>query len=336
MKAFTWCRALCTAVSACCVLLLPHAPQAQGAARSAEAAAYPTRPIRLIVPVAAGGGADFAARVMAQKLNEAWGQPVIVDNRPGGAGNLGVALAAKAAPDGYTIVLPITSFPINPSLYSKLPFDTVRDFAPIVLVGHGALLLVVHPGVAATNVEQLIAIAKAKPGALNYANSGSGTTAHLASELFKKMAGVEIVGVAYKGGGPSITDLMAGQVQMYFATIPAAIGQVKAGRLRALAVTTPKRVPELQQIPTVAESGLPGFDVIWWIGLFAPAGTPRDVIAALNAESVKILQLAETRERFANHGLVAGGGTPQELGTFLRNEIAKWGKVVREAKIQTE
>jgi tripartite-type tricarboxylate transporter receptor subunit TctC len=332
MKNRVTCYAACTVLAAVALLQ----PSAQSATRPAAAATYPTKPVRLIVPVAAGGGADFAARLMAQKLQEAWGQPVIVDNRPGGAGNLGVALAAKAAPDGYTIVLPITSFPINPSLYSKLPFDTVNDFAPIVLVGHGALLLVVHPGVAAANVEQLIAVAKAKPGALNYANSGSGTTAHLASELFKKMAGVEIVGVAYKGGGPSITDLMAGQVQMYFATIPAAIGQVKAGRLRALAVTTPKRVPELQQVPTVSESGLPGFDVVWWIGLFAPAGTPKAVIAALNAESVKILQLADTRERFANHGLVAGGGTPGELSEFLKSEIAKWGKVVREAKIHAE
>jgi tripartite-type tricarboxylate transporter receptor subunit TctC len=329
-------RLTCYAVYAILVAAALLQAPAESATRSPAAGAYPTRPIRLIVPVAAGGGADFAARLMAQKLTEAWGQPVIVDNRPGGAGNLGVALAAKAAPDGYTIVLPITSFPINPSLYSKLPFDTVNDFAPLVLVGHGALLLVVNPGLAAVNVEQLIALAKAKPGALNYANSGSGTTAHLASELFKKMAGVEIVGVAYKGGGPSITDLMAGQVQMYFSTIPAAIGQVKAGRLRALAVTTSKRVPELQQIPTVAESGLPGFDVVWWIGLFAPAGTPKDAVAAVNAESVKILQMPDTRERFANHGLVAGGGTPQELATLLRNEIAKWGKVVREAKIQME
>lgn len=335
MKAGFSRRVVCAALAglACAALLQSTA---QSATRAGDAGAYPIRPIRMIIPVAAGGGADFAGRVMAQKLNEAWGQPVIVDNRPGGAGNLGVALAAKAAPDGYTIVLPITSFPINPSLYSKLPFDTLKDFAPVVLVGSGALLLVVHPSVAANNVEQLIALAKAKPASLNYANSGNGTTAHLSGELFKKMAGVDIVGIPYKGGGPAITDLVAGQVQMYFATIPAAIGQVKSGRLRPLAVTSPKRVPELPQIPTVGESGLPGFDVVWWIGFFAPAGTPRHIIAALNTESVRILQLPDTRERFANHGMVPGGGAPEELGMLLRNEIAKWGKVVREAKIQTE
>jgi tripartite-type tricarboxylate transporter receptor subunit TctC len=322
---------IATLAAYACVALF-HIP----ATDAAQASAYPTRPIRLIVPVAAGGAADFAARLLAQKLSESWGPPVIVDNRPGGGGNVGVGLAAKAAPDGYTIVLPITSFPINPSVYSKLPFDTVKDFAPIVLVGSGALLLVVPPSLAAANVEQLIAVAKAKPGSLNYANSGAGTTAHLASELFKKMAGVDIVGVSYKGGGPAITDLMAGQVQMYFATIPAAIGQVKTGRLRALAVTSPRRVPELQQIPTVAESGLHGFDVIWWFGLFAPAGTPREVLAALNSESVKVLQQPATRERFTSHGMSAGGGTPQELATLLNIEIAKWGRVVREAKIHAE
>ena len=320
-------RAVCAAV----VLVMAYAQSGI----AAQADNYPSRPLRVIVPVAPGGGADFAARLLAQKLNEAWDQPVVVDNRPGGAGNFGVALAAKSAPDGYTIVLPITSFPINPSLYKNLPFDTVKDFAPVVRVGSGALLLVVHPSVAAS-VEQLIAVAKAKPGSLNYANSGNGTTAHLAGELFKRIAGVDIVGIPYKGGGPSIIDLVAGQGQMYFATIPAAIGQVKAGRLRALGVTSPQRVPELPQIPTIAESGLPGFEVIWWIGFFAPAGTPRPIVEKLNAESVRILQQPDTRERLANHGMMPGGGTPEELGAFLKSEIAKWAKVVREAKIQTE
>ena len=324
---YRYCRAVCAAV----VLVAAYAQS--GIAAPADK--YPSRPLRIIVPVAAGGGADFAARLLAQKLHEAWDQPVIVDNRPGGAGNFGVALAAKSAPDGYTIVLPITSFPINPSLYQNLPFDTVKDFAPVVRVGSGALLLVVHPSVAAS-VGQLIAVAKAKPESLNYANSGNGTTAHLAGELFKRIAGVDIVGVPYKGGGPSIIDLVAGQVQMYFATIPAAIGQVKAGRLRALGVTSPQRVPELPQIPTIAESGLPGFEVIWWIGFFAPAGTPRPIVEKFNAESVRILQQPDTRERFANHGMTPGGGTPEELGAFLKSEIAKWAKVVREAKIQAQ
>lgn len=302
---------------------------AQGPAQS-----YPNKPIRLIVPVAPGGGADFTARLIAQKLTEAWGHTVVVDNRPGGAGNLGVELAAKATPDGYTLVLPITSFPINPSLYAKLPFDTVKDFAPVALGASGALLLVVNPSVPAQSVSELVALARAKPGQLNYANSGSGTTAHLSGELFKRMAGVEIVSVAYKGGGPSVIALMAGEVQIYFATIPAALPQVKAGRLRALAVTSSKRVPELADVPTVSASGLPGFEVMFWIGFFAPAGTPRPVVAKLNGEIVRILNMPDVRQRLSGHGLIPGGGTPEELGAFLKAEIAKWGKLIKEAGIR--
>jgi tripartite-type tricarboxylate transporter receptor subunit TctC len=297
---------------------------------------YPRKPIRIVVPVAPGGGTDFTARLLGQKLTEALGQTVVVDNRPGAAGNLGVELVAKATPDGYTLVMPITSFPINPSLYSKLPFDTVKDFAPVVLAASAPLLLVVNPGVPAQSVKDLVALAKAKPGQMNYANSGSGTTAHLASELFKRMAGVEIVNVPYKGGGPAVIDLIAGQVQIFFSTIPAALQQVKAGRLRALAVTSSKRVTELPDMPTVSESGLPGFEVVGWFGLFAPAGTPKPVITRLNGELVKILGIPETRERLSGHGLIPGGGTPQELGQFLQAEIAKWGKLIKETGIRAE
>lgn len=297
---------------------------------------YPHKPIRIVVPVAAGGGTDYTARLIGQKLSEAWGQPVIVDNRPGAAGNLGVELASKATPDGYTLVMPITSFPINPSLYAKLPFNTVKDFAPVVLVASAPLLLVVNPSVPAKSVKDLVALAKAKPGQMNYANSGSGTTAHLAGELFKRMAGVEIVSIAYKGGGPAVIDLIAGQVQVYFSTIPAALQQVKAGKLRALAVTSSKRVTELPDMPTVSESGLPGFEVVGWFGLFAPAGTPLPVITRLNGEIVRILNVPEVRERFSGHGLIPGGGTPQELGQFLQAQIAKWGKLVKETGIRVE
>ena len=297
---------------------------------------YPHKSIRIVVPVAAGGGTDYTARLIGQKLGEAWGQSVIVDNRPGAAGNLGVEIAAKAQPDGYTLVMPITSFPINPSLYAKLPFDTVKDFAPVVLAASAPLLLVVNPGVPAQSVKDLIALAKAKPGAMNYANSGSGTTAHLASELLKRMAGVEIVNVPYKGGGPAVIDLIAGHVQMFFSTIPAALQQVKAGKLRALAVTSSKRVPELPDMPTVAESGLPGFEGVGWFGLFAPTGTPNPVIGKLNAEINKILNAPESRERLSGHGLVPGGGTPQELRQFLQAEIAKWSKLIRETGIRAE
>lgn len=295
---------------------------------------YPDKPIRLIVPVAPGGGTDFIARLLGQKLNEAWGEPVIVDNRPGAAGNLGVEIAAKAVPDGYTLVIPITSFPINPSLYAKLPFDTVRDFAPITLVASAPLLLVVNPKLQANSVKELIALAKAKPGALNFANSGSGTTAHLAGEMFKRMAGVDIVSVPYKGGGPAVIDLLAGNVQMYFSTIPAALTQVKAGRLRALAVTGGKRMSEISDIPTVSESGLPGFEVVAWFGMFAPARTPQPVVRKLNTELVRILNTSEVREKMAGHGLIPGGNTPEQLGSFLKAEIAKWSKVIKDADIR--
>jgi len=295
---------------------------------------YPSKPIRLIVPVAPGGGTDFIARLLGQKLNEAWGEPVIVDNRPGAAGNLGVEIAAKAVPDGYTVVIPITSFPINPSLYAKLPFDTVRDFAPITLVASAPLLLVVNPKLQVNSVKELIALAKAKPGALNFANSGSGTTAHLAGEMFKRMAGVDIVSVPYKGGGPAVIDLIAGNVQMYFSTIPAALTQVKAGRLRALAVTGGKRMSEISDIPTVSESGLPGFEVVAWFGMFAPARTPQPVVRKLNAELVRILNASEVREKMAGHGLIPGGNTPEQLGSFLKAEIAKWSKVIMDANIR--
>jgi tripartite-type tricarboxylate transporter receptor subunit TctC len=295
---------------------------------------YPSRPIRLIVPAAPGGGTDYTARALGQKLTESIGQTVIVDNRPGAAGNIGVEITAKANPDGYTLVMPITSFSINPHLYSKLPFDTVKDFAAVVLASSAPLFLVIHPAVPAKSVSELIAVAKAKPGQLNYANSGNGTTAHLAGELFKKTAGVNLVSVPYKGGGPAVIDLIAGAVQIYFATIPAALQQVQAGRLRGIAVTSLKRVNLIPDVPTVAESGLPDFEVIGWFGIFAPAATPRPIIAQLNQAINVALRAPDIQQRFASQGLIPGGGTPEELARFLRAEIAKWGALIKEAGIQ--
>jgi len=303
-------------------------------ATDAAAQAYPTKSIRLIVPTAPGGGTDFSARLIGTRLTDAWGQTVVIDNRPGASGNIGVDLAAKAVADGHTLVMPITSFPVNPSLYPKLPFNTEKDFAPIALVASAPLLLVVNPSVPAKSVGELVSLAKSRSGQLNYANSGSGTTAHLAGELFKRMAGVDIVSIAYKGGGPAVIDLIAGNVQIYFSTIPAALQQVKAGKLRALAVTSTARVAEISDIPTVAESGLPGFQIIGWFGLFAPAGTPRPVILKLNAEIVKTLKAADIRERLSGHGLIPGGGTPEDLGRFLSEEIARWRKLIHEAGIK--
>lgn len=296
---------------------------------------YPARAIKIIVPVAAGGGTDFTARVLAEKLSLALGQPVVVENRPGASGNLGVQQAATATPDGYTLVMPITSFPINPSLH-KLPFDTVKDFVPVVLAGTLPLVLVVNPAVPAKNVAELIALAGAKPREINFANSGTGTTAHLAGELFNRMAGTQMVSVNYKGGGPAVADLLGGHVQVYFSTIPSVLQHIEAGKLRALAVTAKDRTPELPDLPTVAESGLPGFDVTAWFGIFAPARTPEAIVERLNAEFVKILAMPDVRQTLANHGVQPGGGTPESLGRFLVSEVDKWGKVIREAGIRAE
>lgn len=293
---------------------------------------YPNRPIKIIVPVAAGGGTDFTARVLAEKLSVALVQPVIVENRPGASGDLGVHQVAMAPPDGYTLVMPITSFPINPSLH-KLPFDTVKDFAPVVLAGKLPLILVVHPGFPAKNVSELISLGKQNQQ-INFANSGTGTTAHLAGELFNRMAGIKMVSINYKGGGPAVADLIGGHVQVYFSTIPSVIQHVRAGRLRALAVTGTARSPELLNVPTVAEAGLPGFDVTAWFAVFAPAKTPAPVILKLNAELNKILAMPDVKAKFANHGVQPASGTPEELGAFLVTEIDKWAKVIREANIR--
>lgn len=297
---------------------------------------FPSRPIKIVVPVAAGGGTDFAARLLAQKLSVSLGRSVLVENRPGASGNIGAEQVARAAPDGYTLVMPITSFPVNPSLFKTMPFDTAKDFAPVALVGTLPLVLVVHPSVPAQTTADLIALARSKPGSINFANSGTGTTAHLAGEMFKRMAGLDIVSVNYKGGGPAVTDLLGGQVQMYFSTVPSALQYIQAGRLRALAVTSKERLSELPTVPTVAESGIPDFEVTAWFGLFAPAGTPEPVIQKLNREVVAALQSAELQQTLPKHGVLPGGGTPQELGAHLRDEIQKWRVVVKEAGIGPE
>ena len=303
--------------------------------RVAAQAGYPERPIRIVVPVAPGGGTDFVARLLAEKLAPALGQPVLVDNRPGGSGNVGVRQVVESPPDGYTLVMPITSLPISPSL-QKLPFNPVKDLAPITLAGTLPLVLVVHPSLPATTVREVIALAKARPRTLNFANSGVGTTAHLAGELFNRMAGVEMVSVNYKGGGPAVTDLLGGHVQLYFSTIPSVIQHVKSGKLRAIAVTGRQRSSEMPEVPTVIESGLRDFEVTSWFGLFAPAGTPRAVIERLNRESVAALAQADVRQKMAGHGVDAASSTPEALGQLLASEIERWGKVIREAGIKAE
>lgn len=246
---------------------------------------------------------------------------------------MGVQQVAASPADGYTLVMPITSFPINPHLH-KLPFDTVKDFAPVVLAGTLPLVLVVNPAVPANTVTELIALAKSR--SLNFANSGTGTTAHLSGEMFNRMAGIKMASVNYRGGGPAVTDLMGGHVQVYFSTIPSVLQLIEAGKLRAIAVTGKTRSPELPNVPSVAESGLPAFEVTAWFGLFAPARTPKPVIDRLNAELVKILAMPDVRQKLSAHGVNPGGGSPEALGALLTSEIDRWGKVIKEAGIRAE
>ena len=301
----------------------------------AQASNYPNRAIHLIVPSEAGGGTDFTARTIGLKLSELLGQSLVVDNRPGAAGNIGVEQGVRAAPDGYTLVMPITSLPMSPWLYPKLPYDPVKDLSPIVLACAAPLIMVVNPQLPVNNVQEFIALAKKQPGQLNYANSGNGTTAHLAGELFKKMAGIKMESVNYKGGGSSVIDTVAGRVQMFFSTIPAALPHLKSGKLRALAVTSKHRVEMVPDVPTVDESGLPGFEVVGWFGIFAPTGTPKTVIVKLNESINVVLKMPDIRERLARQGLIPGGGSPEDLRDLLSADLSKWGKLIKEIGIKT-
>ena len=301
----------------------------------AQASNYPNRAIHLIVPSEAGGGTDFTARTIGLKLSELLGQSLVVDNRPGAAGNIGVEQGARAAPDGYTLVMPITSLPMSPWLYPKLSYDPVKDLSPIILACAAPLIMVVNPQLPVNNVQEFIALAKKQPGQLNYANSGNGTTAHLAGELFKKMADIKMESVNYKGGGSSVIDTVAGRVQMYFSTIPAALPHLKSGKLRALAVTSKHRVEMIPDVPTVDESGLPGFEVVGWFGIFAPNGTPSNVILKLNESINVVLKMPDIRERLARQGLIPGGGTPEALKDLLAADLNKWGKFIKEIGIKT-
>lgn len=302
---------------------------------AAQKSAYPTRPIRFIVPFPPSGGTDILARHIADKLTQGLGQQVVVDNRVGAGGILGEDLAAKAAPDGYTIVLVAISHAVNPSLYKKLPYDAVKDFAPVGLLVSVANILVVTPGVPARSVPELIALAKAKPGALNYGSAGNGSSPHLAGELFKAVAGVEIVRVSYRGGALALTDLLGARIQLMFAVIPTGLPLAKAGRLRALAVTSAKRSAAAPDLPSISEF-VPSYEFIGWQGVLAPAGTPKSVVATLNREIVKILHMPDARNRFASDGFEVIGGTPEDFSEFLKSELAKWSKLLRDAGIRAE
>lgn len=315
-----------------CRVVTLLAAAATALAQNVAAQEYPQRPIRFIVPFAAGGGGDIVVRTVAQRLTEAMGPPVVVDNRSGAGGNVGTDLAAKSAPDGYTILMAnVAPIAINVSLYKKLPYDSVKDFAPVSLMAVFPNVLVVHPSVAAKSVKELIALAKAHPGQLTYASAGNGSTTHLAAELFKSMAGLDMIHVPYKGGGPALVDLIAGQVNLYFGSMPAALPHVKNGKLRALAVTSAKRSRAAPELPTVAESGFPGFAADTWIGVLAPAGTPGPIVVRLNREIVKILQQPELEEKLSAQGAEPVTNSPEQFAAYIKSEIRKWAKVVKES-----
>jgi tripartite-type tricarboxylate transporter receptor subunit TctC len=299
---------------------------------AAQAQTYPARTITIVVPFAAGGTTDILARVIGQALGKELGQSVIVDNRAGAGGNIGAALAAKAPADGYTLFMgTVGTHAINQSLYKKLPFDPIKDFAPLTRVAMVPNLLVANPGKPYKNVKELVAYAKANPGRVNFGSSGSGSSIHLSGELFNALAKVDMVHVPYKGSAPAVSDLLGGQIDIMFDNMPSAIQHVRSGKLRPLAVTTAKRSPELPDVPTIAEAGVPGYEATSWFGMFAPAATPAPVVARLNSALVKVLADAEVKKKLAEQGAEPYSEKPEQFAGFIRQETVKWGKVVKES-----
>jgi tripartite-type tricarboxylate transporter receptor subunit TctC len=311
----------------CCVL------GTVAGAVSASAQTYPARPVRLVVPFPAGGFSDVLARVLGQKVSESTGQPVIVENRPGASGNIGAEAVAKAAPDGYALLVTSSNFTTNPSQFRKLPFDPVRDFAHVMLVSEGPLVATVHPSMPVRSVRELIALARARPGQLNYASSGVGTTGHYAGELFNVLMKIQMVHVPYKGSGGAMNAIIGGEVAVAFPQMPPALPHLATGRLRALAVTTARRSATLPDLPTVAEAGVPGFEISGWLGLTAPANTPRDIVAAIHREFERALNDRAIHEHFLKQGADPVGSSPEEFTAFIASQIAKWKKVAEQAKM---
>ena len=307
-----------------------------GASAPAFAADYPTRTIRYIVPQAAGGSSDTLARIVTQKLSENLGQQVVADNRPGATGNIGGELAARAAPDGYTLIQVATSHATNPALQAKMPFDPIRDFAPVTLLSQAPNLWVVHPSLPAHNMRELIALAKSRPGQIDYASAGTGSSQHLAGELLKSLAGIAMVHIPYKGSPPALIDVLGGRVVLMCSTIAPAMPQVKAGKLRALAVTSLTRSAAAPEIPTVAESGLPGYEATAWQGVLAPAATPRDIIVKINTEIVRVIKQPEVRRQLADQGYEPVGNSPEQFAAYIKSEILKWTRVIKAAGLKAE
>lgn len=297
---------------------------------SALAQSYPTKAIKMIVPFPPGGISDVISRIVGQKLSESWGQPVVIENRPGAGTTIAAEFIAKSPPDGYTLYFTdITTHSINASLYSKLAYDSLKSFAPVSMVTSTPLILVMHPSVPAKSVKEVIALAKSKPGQINIAHSGIGTITHLAAEMFKTMAGIEMVNIPYTGSAPATTGILSGEASLIFSTMPAGLPHVKAGKLRGLAVTTPKRVAAAPEISTMIEAGVPGFEAVLYSGILAPPNTPKEIVGKLNGELRKILQLADVKERFAQQGGEPSPSTPEELGERMKSLIELWAKVVK-------
>jgi tripartite-type tricarboxylate transporter receptor subunit TctC len=308
------------------------------ASLTASAQAWPSKPIRIIVPFAPGGPADLLPRLLGPKLTEAWGQPVIVENKPGAGGNIGMELVAKSPPDGYTLVIgPTGNLVVNQHLFASLPYDPTKDLAPVTQIATFSNVLVVHPEVPATTVAELVAFAKAKPGSLSYGSPGTGSQAHLGGEYLKQLAGIEIVHVPYNGTAPALRDLLGGQIGFMFSQTSAALPQIQSGKLRALGVAGPKRSPQLPDVPTIAESqGLAGFEAVSWYALLAPAGTPKDIIAKLQAEIAKILQMPDIRDKLSAQGGEPVGSTPEQLAALMRSESARYAEIVKRGNIKAE
>jgi tripartite-type tricarboxylate transporter receptor subunit TctC len=299
-------------------------------------AQYPSKPLRFILPFPPGGGTDALARAMGNRLAEGLGQQVVVDNRPGAGANIGAELAAKSPPDGHTLFMVTGTHAINATLYRNLAYNLLKDFEPVSELGTTAMVVVVHPSVPAKSVKELIALGKARPGQLAHSSSGTGSITQLAGELFKNETRVKMLHIPYKGGGPSVIALVSGEAQVGFTTTPSCIGQIKSGRLRGLAVTTPKRSPFLPDLLTVAEAGVKGYEAEAWYGMLVPTGTPRDAIARLHSDSVKALQFPDVKSRLDATGLVPVGNAPEEFGAFIRSEVAKWGKVVKGLNLKVD
>ena len=296
----------------------------------AQAQPYPSKPIRFVVPYPAGGPLDTVARLLAQKVSQSVKQPVVVDNKPGAGGNIGADTVAKSAPDGYTILMgAVATHAINPSLYAKVPYDPVRDFAPVTQVASTPNVLVVHPSIPAATVTEFIAYARAHPGKLNFGSGSAGSAGHLAGELFKTLAGVDMAHVPYKGAAPAMQDLIGGQIQLMFDNLASSLTQVRAGKVKALAVTTARRTALAPELPTIAESGLPGFDISTWFGIFAPAGTPREALDRLHAEFTHALASPDVRERMLNLGAEPVGNKPEEFAAYIRAEAEKYARLVK-------